>query len=710
MKQLQEISKYSIRKLAKGTGALLISSVLIFNVQNSASAEETHDVYHGENKQVVTNANAKAQQSKDTTEPEIQSITIDKRQYAPGEIAIATIVVKDESDLTDVSIGFTNKTQVGAPPLSGVASKENIEKIGDDLWKVTLQILIPEKMGDTSFDFAAAIVDDSAENGATIAPELAPSSINTKNLSFKVVNSTASGIDNELPQFDSITIDKQAYAPGDVIKAQLKIADKSALKEVSLGFENYPDNGLRGLSKFADLSNVQRNSEGQWVVNIDIPVPNDLEEGSYKFSHISATDEYENAFGLIDAPQFETKFHSINFKVVKGEKDKEVVTPTQPKNNDQNQDAKIINTNTSEPTKPNQVEQDDNNANMHEHEQSLGKDANEAGSTPQEQPLDKDKSAQNNDSADNNVQNNSKEQVEDKVTDNADNQLMPEASAKSIESEDNNVAIQNEPPKATDENSEGNKALSTDKQHEQQNDATTAHVVTPQDKGDTSNVNNSTSTPQNKKAHTDKVQDVDSKSQVADQKMSDKHINEPKKDLSNKSSKQPTNKQSQVTSKDKKENPAQTNSKSNKNQRAQDNTQTQSTVDYGNGNKQPVAKQHNNDKTRDTMSKQASATTKDTTDVNNKKVQNTTAKTTHNKVVASNVEGSKKASSKENTDKTKQQAPTKNKVSKKEQNVSSAKQLPKTGIMDNMRDYLFIGVLMTMGIAIIMLRKFFVLK
>lgn len=40
MKQHQEISKYSIRKLAKGAGALLISSVLLFSAQNNASATE----------------------------------------------------------------------------------------------------------------------------------------------------------------------------------------------------------------------------------------------------------------------------------------------------------------------------------------------------------------------------------------------------------------------------------------------------------------------------------------------------------------------------------------------------------------------------------------------------------------------------------------------------------------------------------------------
>jgi hypothetical protein len=707
MKQHQEISKYSIRKLAKGAGALLISSVLLFSAQNNASATEQNGNSDSVNGQTVTNAQAKATQKKDTTNPEIQSIKMDKREYAPGEIAIATLVVKDESNLADASIGFTNTTQVGTPALSGVADKANIEKIGDDLWKVTIQINIPDKIGDTSYKFSAAIVDDAAQNGSTIAPELAPTSLNVNDLSFKVVNKNVSNVDTELPQFDSVTVDKQTYAPGDVIKTQLKISDKSALKEVSVGFENYPDKSLIGLNKVADLSNVQRNSEGQWVVNVEIPIPSDLEDGSYKFSHISATDEFGNAFGLIDVPNFETKFTNVKFNVAKSGSDKKAVAPVKPQPNDQNKGADVINTNTTDAKKSDHVEQPNNNVATPEQPQD-----NNTNQPDQSVPQDSDKAAPNKDVEDANAQNNNDASMKDQGTDKAAEPKAP-ATPDQSNNNDSKVAPQSEAPKASTPNADAQvKPMDTPSEQnnaKQPNDVATTPKATdkaqPQVKADVPQDNKVQAQPQDKNTSSSTAKDVNKQAQSSDKKSANTQAPEPKVD-------KPSNvdngqKGTGADAKVKPQaQPKQSQSKDSKGQQAAAKAQMQNKATQGNDKGQSTTKQQMNNKMAAEMPKQA--TTKATDNAKNNKTQ----QAANNKAVAT--PGQNKAKVADNnkkavSDKQKQTA-SKDKANNKAKDAKSTKQLPKTGMIDTMRDYFFVGVLMAVGITVIMFRRFSVFK
>ncbi|MDT3960498.1 YSIRK-type signal peptide-containing protein [Staphylococcus kloosii] len=701
MKQHQDIAKYSIRKLAKGAGALLISSVLLFGTQNSASAAEQNNNSASVNEQTVVNAPDKAAQKKDTTNPEIQSIKMDKREYAPGEIAIATLIVKDESNLADVSIGFTNTTQVGTPALSGVADKANIEKINDSLWKVTIQINIPDKIGDTSYQFSAAIVDDAAQNGTTIAPELAPTSLNVTDLSFKVVNKNVSNVDTELPQFDSVKVDKQTYAPGDVIKAQLKISDESTLKEVSVGFENDPDKGLIGLNKVADLSNVQRNSEGQWVVNVEIPIPSDLEDGSYKFSHISATDEFGNAFGLIDVPNFETKFTNVKFNVAKSGTDKKTVAQAQPQANDQNKDTDIINTNTTDAKKSAHVEQQDNN--VATPEQPLDNNTNQ---TDKSAPQDSDKLAQNKDVEDANAQNNDDAAMTDQGTDNA---VEPKAPTITDQSNNNvnKVAPQSETPKALTPNADTkDKSMNTPSQQhhtKQPDDVTTTPKDTdkaqPQVKGDAPQDNKVQAQPQNKNAPSSTAKDVNKQTQSTDKKSADTQNPEPKIDKPS----NVDNGQKGTGANAKIKPQTQTKQSQSKAQQAAAKSHMQNTTTQGNIKDQSTTKHQTNNKMSAEMSKQT------TTKVADSAKSNKTQQSVSNKAVATPSQDKVKAAGNNKkgvTDKQKQTA-SKNKANK---DAKSVKQLPQTGMMNTMRDYFFVGVLMAVGITVIMFRRFSVFK
>lgn len=708
MNQHQEISKYSIRKLAKGAGVLLISSVLLFSAQNNASAAE----HNGSNVNVksATNAPVKTAQKKDTTNPEIQSIKMDKREYAPGEIAIATLIVKDESSLADVSIGFSNATQVGTPSLSGVADKANIEKVGDNLWKVTIQIYIPDKIGNTSYNFSAAIVDDAAENGTTIAPELAPTSLNTKDLSFKVVNKGASKVDTELPQFDSVTVDKQTYAPGDVIKAQLKISDKSKLSEVSVGFENYPDKGLIGLNKVADLSNVQRNSEGQWVVNVNIPIPSDLADGSYKFSHISATDEFGNAFGLIDVANFETKFNNVKFNVAKSVPDKSTVDPVKPQVkpqvNDQNKGSDIINTNTTDAKKPEDVSKQDNNVTP------VPPKDNNANKADEKAPIDSDKAPQNKDAKDANAQKNNDAEINDKATDNT---TEPKTSETPDQSNNNSkVAPQVEKPKVSTPNT-ADKVKPMDAPSQQNNAKQPSDEIStqkdtdkaqPQVKADTSNDNKVQTMPQDKNASNSTAKDVNKQAQAPNNKLADTKSPETKVDKQSNGENGQKGTNAKVKPQEQKEQPMQSQRKDSKTQQTPAKSQMQNKVTQGNTQAQSTTKQQPNHKMPAEMPKQG------TTKVADNAKSNKTQQAANYKAVATQSQDKAKATDKNKkvaTDKQKQTT-AKDKANSKSKDAKSAKQLPKTGMMDTMRDYIFVGVLMAVGITIIMLRRFSAFK
>ena len=172
----------------------------------------------------------------DTTAPQIIDVDIDKHTYAPGETVKARVTIKEAGQLSDVSIGFFNDTRVGTSSINEIAKPENMHKGQDGLWTVDINLKIPDKIGDTSFSFAAVVADDASGNGDTVAPGLAPSSMNTDHLKFNIKNKEA--VDTEAPQILGVTVDKEQYYPGNTIHARVHIEDASQLKEVSLGFVN----------------------------------------------------------------------------------------------------------------------------------------------------------------------------------------------------------------------------------------------------------------------------------------------------------------------------------------------------------------------------------------------------------------------------------------------------------------------------------------
>lgn len=258
--------------------------------------------------------------NKSTENPQILSIQLDKQAYAPGDTVNAEIKVKEKGTLTDVSIGFSNDTNVGIAALAEIADSSHFKRLQDDIWVVNIPIQIPEKIGDTSFTFAAVTADNELGNGDTVAPGLARPSIDTSNLKFKVVNKGAQmNVDTQAPIIEGIEINKEKYHPGDMINATLKIKDTSKLSEVSLGFYNEPFNGQDGIDKFANIENAYQEKEGTWIVPIQLKVPEQASEGEFKFSHVSAIDEFGNSIGITYNLEEAKKFKNVKFSVVKNE-------------------------------------------------------------------------------------------------------------------------------------------------------------------------------------------------------------------------------------------------------------------------------------------------------------------------------------------------------------------------------------------------------
>ena len=249
--------------------------------------------------------------------PKVQSVSIDKRSYAPGEKVKVRVQIKSVHALTDVTVAFNNTTRVGVTSLAESAT--HITQQANDIWTAEIEIAIPDKIGDTSFEFSALVVDDSEGNGDTIAPQLNPTNIDVSGLAFKVQNvvdtATQSTLDKEAPNILAITTDKAVYQPGDTIKASVTIKDVSKLTEVSLGFVNDPDIGAAGISKFADMTKVTQQPDGHWIVPIALTIPLDSTAAAYKFSHVSAIDEYGNSIGIIDDKNEKSQFRDIRFVI-----------------------------------------------------------------------------------------------------------------------------------------------------------------------------------------------------------------------------------------------------------------------------------------------------------------------------------------------------------------------------------------------------------
>ena len=265
----------------------------------------------------------------DTTAPQIIDVDIDKHTYAPGETVKARVIIKEAGQLSDVSIGFSNDTRVGTSSINEIAKPENMHKGQDGLWTVDINLKIPDKIGDTSFSFAAVVADDASGNGDTVAPGLAPSSMNTDHLKFNIKNKEA--VDTEAPQILGVTVDKEKYYPGNTIHARVHIEDASQLKEVSLGFVNAPYIGLDGINKFAYAKDMTRLPDGTWMANIALQIPKNFAASTYKFSHVSAEDEYGNITAVVDELSEPTNYTNLSFEILSmNESTQDHLSSTQP--------------------------------------------------------------------------------------------------------------------------------------------------------------------------------------------------------------------------------------------------------------------------------------------------------------------------------------------------------------------------------------------
>lgn len=262
----------------------------------------------------------------DTTAPRILTASINKSVYKPGETVNMSVRIEEANELSDVSVGFSNDTSVGIPYLSEIANLKNIHRESKDIWVVDLSIPIPKKTGNTSFSFAALVVDDVSGNGDTLAPRLEPTNIDVSKLNFTVKNDhiNTQTVDTTLPKITKITTDKSQYHAGDAILAHAFIENTSMLSEVSLGFVNKPYTGYDGFSQFAKPENIIKIGNGLWRVEFNFKAPDVTRSSVFKFSHVSAKDEFNNSIGIVDDFSISTTeaFTNYSITVLPNEKSK----------------------------------------------------------------------------------------------------------------------------------------------------------------------------------------------------------------------------------------------------------------------------------------------------------------------------------------------------------------------------------------------------
>lgn len=313
MNSQQKFNKFSIKKCTLGVMSVCIGSVLFLSNTSDIAFASEGDTNHQENTMSATN---QIEKNEKESNPEILSITLDKHEYAPGEVVKVQFKIKDINKLENVSIGFSNDTAVGETTLAESLDNPSAIQSADGVWTVNVDVEIPKKIGDTSFSFSTATVDNVNGGGDTIAPQLGPTTLNVQALKFSVKNKVNQDkIDTVAPQIKNVSVDKNVYKPGETVNATVMLEDISKLREVSLSFGKEPFDGKAGISKFADVTKATRDKEGKWIVPLQLQIPKDNINTSYQFAHVSAVDEFGNSVALVEGVTKQPELSKIGFKV-----------------------------------------------------------------------------------------------------------------------------------------------------------------------------------------------------------------------------------------------------------------------------------------------------------------------------------------------------------------------------------------------------------
>lgn len=151
-------------------------------------------------------------------------------------------------------------------------------------------------------------------------------------MNFKISNLISNDkLDKDAPVIKDIFIDKNVYGPGEVINTTIKIQDISTLTEVSLGFVNDPYIGENGIDKFADMGKASLDKNGVWSIPIQLHIPNNSKNAEFKFSHVSAVDEYGNSIGITSSSDQSETFKKLIFNVTNQNDDSKVNDSILPK-------------------------------------------------------------------------------------------------------------------------------------------------------------------------------------------------------------------------------------------------------------------------------------------------------------------------------------------------------------------------------------------
>ncbi|WPC09013.1 G5 domain-containing protein [Globicatella sp. PHS-GS-PNBC-21-1553] len=240
----------------------------------------------------------------DLSKPELINISIDKTEYRAGENIIATLKVKDESELTRVFVSFYNLTHPDQPTLSG-GQYNNFVKNEDGTYTVRLIIDIPENTPNSDYVLNWVSITDKWNNDL----DLYKYNNDLPEINIKV--STDKIEDLNKPELIDISIDKTEYKVGESIRATLKVKDESELTRVFVSFYNltHPDQPTLSGGQY---NNFVKNEDGTYTVRLIIDIPENTPNSNYVLNWVSITDKWNND---LDLYKYNNDLPEINIKV-----------------------------------------------------------------------------------------------------------------------------------------------------------------------------------------------------------------------------------------------------------------------------------------------------------------------------------------------------------------------------------------------------------
>ncbi|MGK9326220.1 YSIRK-type signal peptide-containing protein [Aerococcus urinaeequi] len=237
----------------------------------------------------------------DTEFPELISISTDKEVYQAGEDITVTAIVKENDELSGISVSFgrIGEVKTGSSSLFGDAYSEwsGLTRQSDGTYKAEMVIETDEKMPNNTYQLSSVSMYDAAEN--RVGLNSYNDTTGLFDLSLDIINEDA---DTEFPELISISTDKEVYQAGEDITVTAIVKENDELSGISVSFGRIGEVKTGSSSLFGDAysewSGLTRQSDGTYKAEMVIETDEKMPNNAYQLSSVSMYDAAENRVGL----------------------------------------------------------------------------------------------------------------------------------------------------------------------------------------------------------------------------------------------------------------------------------------------------------------------------------------------------------------------------------------------------------------------------